>query len=55
VSVGNLEQSVNHAQMPLFDGSPQKDRKLAAAMDDISRRFGGRAITRAELVPKKKQ
>jgi DNA polymerase IV len=54
VSVSNLEQSVSSAQMPLFDQAPQKERKLAAALDDISRRFGGQAIARAELVSKKK-
>lgn len=52
VSAGNLEQSMGETQMPLFDQASQKDRKLAAALDDISRRFGGQAITRAELVPK---
>jgi DNA polymerase-4 len=55
VSASNLEQSIGESQMSLFNQAPQKDRKLAAALDDISRRFGGQAITRAELVPKKKE
>jgi DNA polymerase IV len=54
VSAGNLESRAGETQMPLFNQTPQKDRKLAAALDDISRRFGGQAITRAALVPKRK-
>jgi hypothetical protein len=41
-------------QMFLLDHMPQKDRKLAAAMDDIARRFGDQAITRAAIVSAKK-
>lgn len=52
ISAGNLEQSISETQMSLFNQAPQKDRKLAVALDDISRRFGGQAITRAELLPK---
>lgn len=51
---GNLELENDDGQMPLFDRAPRKDRKLAAAMDDIVQRFGGRAITRAALVSSKK-
>jgi DNA polymerase IV len=54
VSASNLEAHKGDTQMPLFAPAPQKDRKLAAALDDISRRFGGQAITRAALVPQKK-
>jgi DNA polymerase IV len=54
VYAGNLEAGFGEKQMSLFDQVPAKDRKLAAALDDISRRFGGRAITRAALVSKKK-
>jgi DNA polymerase IV len=54
VSAGNWEGDGGETQRTLFDRPPQKDRKLAAAVDDISRRFGGQAITRAALVPKKK-
>jgi nucleotidyltransferase/DNA polymerase involved in DNA repair len=43
-------------QLELFDRPPAKDRKLAAALDNITRRYGGRAITRAALVaPTKKE
>jgi DNA polymerase IV len=38
-------------QLPLFSPVPPKDRKLAAALDDITRRYGDNAITRATLVP----
>ncbi len=41
-------------QLPLFEPGPPKDRKLAAALDDITRRYGDRAITRATLVPHKR-
>ncbi len=53
VYAGNLELGAC-GQIPLLDQEPQKDRKLAAAMDDITRRFGGQAITRAALVSPKK-
>jgi DNA polymerase-4 len=51
VHAGNLEMEDALGQMSLFDRPPGKDRKLAAAMDDILERFGGKAITRAALVP----
>jgi DNA polymerase IV len=51
---GNLELHAGEKQKSLFDQEPAKDRKLAAALDDISRRFGGQAITRAALVARKK-
>jgi len=38
-------------QLPLFGPERSKDRDLAAAMDDITCRFGDSAITRASLVP----
>lgn len=53
VSGSNLEPQTGGNQMRLFDQASAKERKLAAAMDDISRRYGGRAITRAALVAKK--
>ncbi len=37
-------------QLALFDLEQKRDRELAAAMDDITRRFGESAITRAALV-----
>jgi DNA polymerase-4 len=40
-------------QLSLFASKRSKDRELAAAVDDISRRFGDGTITRAALVPRK--
>lgn len=53
VSAGNLEAETGGRQMILLDQPPQKDRKLAAALDDISQRFGDHAVIRATLVPQK--
>jgi DNA polymerase IV len=50
VSASNLEADSGGKQMTLLDQAPQKDRKLAAAVDDIVQRFGDQAITRAALV-----
>ena len=52
VSTSNLEAKAGKSQMSLFNQPSPKDRKLAAAMDDITQRFGNRAITRATLVKK---
>ncbi len=41
-------------QMPLFREPAPKDRKLAAALDDIQRRYGDGSITRAALVVSKR-
>jgi DNA polymerase-4 len=49
----NLELEKDGKQKSLFDEVPQKDQKLAAALDDIVHRFGGQAITRAALVAEK--
>lgn len=46
----NLETAIGRKQLSLFDREPQKDQKLAAALDDIIHRFGERAVTRAVLV-----
>jgi len=54
VHAGNLEMVSGATQASLFNPSAQKDRKLADAMDDITQRFGARAITRATLVSHKK-
>ena len=54
VYAGNLEAEAAGKQMLLLDQVPQKDRKLAAAMDDITHRFGEQAITRAALISAKK-
>jgi nucleotidyltransferase/DNA polymerase involved in DNA repair len=53
VSAENLETKAGGDQLQLFNQVSSKDRKLATAMDDISLRFGGRAITRATLIDKK--
>ena len=53
VYASNLEEETGTKQMSLLASqSPQKDRKLAAALDDITQRFGDRAITRATLIRK---
>jgi DNA polymerase IV len=54
VYAGNLEMGTGGRQMVLIDQVPQKDRMLAAAMDDITKRFGDQAITRGALVSAKK-
>jgi nucleotidyltransferase/DNA polymerase involved in DNA repair len=58
VSVSNLQtdSAGGGVQLDLFSQAShkdQKEKKLAEAVDDIARRFGGRAITRAALVQKK--
>ena len=56
ISMSNLETAgapTTGAQLDLFSQPSPKDRKLAAAIDDISRRFGAHTITRATLIPKK--
>jgi DNA polymerase-4 len=53
VHTGNLEAEDSGKQMSLLDRVPQKDRQLAAALDDIVQRFGGKAVTRAALVSSK--
>ncbi len=40
-------------QLPLFDSTAQRDRRLGAALDTINRRYGDRAITRAALVSRR--
>jgi nucleotidyltransferase/DNA polymerase involved in DNA repair len=41
-------------QLQLFDSIPEKDRRLASALDSITHRYGDGAITRATLVTTKK-
>jgi nucleotidyltransferase/DNA polymerase involved in DNA repair len=54
VSASQLEEVGDKKQLSLLDEQPrQKDRKLAAALDDIMHRYGDRAITRAALVSAK--
>ncbi len=50
VYASNLEFGTTLKQLSLFANQSSKDRLLAAALDDIVRRYGDRAITRAALV-----
>lgn len=54
VSASNLEIDRGGQQMSLLELPPEKDQRLAAALDSIARRFGGRAVTPAALVQRKK-
>ena len=54
VYASHLEIGTASSQLALFEAPPQKDRRIATALDDITRRFGDGAITRAALVRKKK-
>ena len=58
VHASNLQTSSasgSGVQLDLFNQISRKEQKLAKAVDDISRRFGGQAITRATLILKKTQ
>ncbi len=55
VYASNLETILTGEQLHLFDREAQKDRRLAAAMDDIVRRYGEGSISRAALVEPKKR
>jgi DNA polymerase-4 len=55
VYAGNLETETEEGQMNLFGQAPQKDQKLAEALDDITQRFGDQAIKRAALVNRKRR
>jgi len=56
IYASNLALPEEQGQLALFEESPKKDRRLATALDDITRRYGDKAITRAALVsPKKKE
>jgi len=50
---GSNLASGKEGQLDLFAPKRSRDRDLAAAVDDISRRFGDGAITRAALVPRR--
>jgi nucleotidyltransferase/DNA polymerase involved in DNA repair len=52
VYASNLDTESAGMQIPLFDQVSKKDRNLAAALDDITHRFGDKAITRATLIKK---
>jgi hypothetical protein len=53
VYAGNLVVDTHGKQMALFNQAPEKDQKLAEALDDITQRFGPQSLTRASLVTKK--
>jgi hypothetical protein len=55
VAVSNLLTNSGSGvqQLDLFRQTSQKEQKLAEAVDDIARRFGGQAITRAALISPK--
>jgi nucleotidyltransferase/DNA polymerase involved in DNA repair len=56
VSASNLKDGQEAAageQLDLFREVSPKEQKLAEAVDDICRRFGGKVITRAALIPHK--
>ena len=55
IYASNLEIDTGGKQMSLLDPAQQKGHKLASALDSIVQRFGGKAITRAALVPPKKE
>jgi len=51
----NLASEEKRRQLELFDGGERRDRRLAGALDDITRRYGDGAITRAALLhPRRK-
>ena len=54
IYASNLEIEAAGKQMSLLSPPLERDQKLASALDSIARRFGGQAITRAVLVPRKK-
>ena len=49
VSMTNLEAAAPGGQLPLFNSARRNQEMLAAAMDDITRRFGAGAVKRATL------
>jgi DNA polymerase IV len=48
----NLETKSGGAQMGLFEQAPEKKRRLATALDEVTRRYGKNALVRAALVKK---
>ena len=50
VSVCNLQRRSGGAQPGLFSRISRKEQNLAEAVDNIARRFGNKAITRATLI-----
>ncbi len=53
IYASHLETDETGKQLSLFQPGLQRDRKLAAALDDIVRRYGDGSITRAALVEPK--
>ena len=50
IYLSNLLSAGKCGQLKLFDSEMARDRRLAEAVDDITRRFGEQSITRAALV-----
>ncbi len=53
VYASNLAFTEGAAQMNLFAAESDRDRRIARALDDIARRYGRGAVTRATLVSRK--
>jgi DNA polymerase IV len=54
IHASNLHHGRPAGQMVLFDQTEDRDRRLASALDEVVRRYGDGAITRAALVPDRK-
>jgi DNA polymerase IV len=52
VSATHLEIASAGTQMGLFEQMPEKKRRLATALDEVTRRYGKNALVRAALVKK---
>jgi len=52
VYAANLEIQSATAQLGLFEQAPEKKRRLASALDEVTRRYGKKALVRAALVKK---
>jgi DNA polymerase-4 len=55
VYASNLVTEEEPGQLSLFDQTPEKDRRIAQAVDRITRRFGDGAVTRAALISPKRR
>jgi nucleotidyltransferase/DNA polymerase involved in DNA repair len=53
VYASNLVKGTPPGQLGLFSTPPGRDRELARALDNITERYGKRAITRATLISRK--
>jgi DNA polymerase-4 len=55
VYASNLVTGEEAGPLSLFDQTPEKDRRIAQALDRITHRFGDGAVTRAALVSPKRR